>query len=91
MYKEFAEVAKEEGFPKIAYLFDAVAKIEKEHEDRYRALVSNVKEGKVFNRDTEVVWICLNCGYIHYGKSAPKVCPVCAHDQSYFQLREKSY
>lgn len=91
MYSEFAKTAKEEGFTKIAALFELVAKIEKEHEERYRALYKNVTEGKVFEKDDETVWICLNCGHIHYGKTAPKVCPVCSHDQSYFALKVQSY
>jgi rubrerythrin len=91
MYKGFAEVAKEEGFNKIAFLFDAVAKIEKGHEERYLALLNNIESGKVFAREGEVVWQCDNCGYIHVGKTAPKVCPVCDHPQAHFQLYVEAY
>lgn len=91
MYPEFAKVAKEEGFTKIAYLFEAVAKIEKEHEERYRALLANVEGGKVFTKEGEVVWQCANCGHIHVGKQAPGVCPVCDHPQAYFQVLAKNY
>lgn len=86
MYYNFAKVAKEEGFDKIAYLFDAVAKIEKEHEDRYLKLLANVTEEKVFTRPEKVQWHCTNCGHIHTGENAPRICPVCDHPQAYFQL-----
>ena len=78
MYAEFAKIAKEEGFDRIAYLFEAVGKIEKEHEERYRKLLENVKGGLVFSKDGDMVWVCRNCGHIHIGKNAPEVCPVCA-------------
>ena len=91
MYKEFAETAKEEGFEHIAFLFEGVGKIEKEHENRYRSLIENIKKEQVFNKPQEEMWICRNCGHIHYGKQAPKVCPVCAHSQSYFELRKENY
>lgn len=91
MYAEFAKTAKEEGFDKIAYLFEAVGKIEKEHEERYKALLSNLETGKVFEKDGEQVWICLNCGHVHVGRSAPEMCPVCEHPKAYFQLQEKNY
>ncbi|WP_418627112.1 rubrerythrin [Anaerosinus sp.] len=91
MYPEFAKVAKEEGFTKIAYLFEAVAKIEKEHEERYRALLANVEGETVFTKEGEVVWQCANCGHIHVGKAAPDMCPVCDHPQAYFQLLAKNY
>lgn len=91
MYKEFAEVARKEGFDKIAYQFEAVAKIEKEHEERYLALLEKVKGGKVFIAEDVVVWKCRNCGHIHIGKAAPEICPVCAHPKSYFELRAKNY
>lgn len=87
MYDEFAKVAIEEGFNKIAALFAGVAKIEKEHEERYLQLLENVKSGKVFVRDDIVVWQCSNCGHIHIAKAAPEVCPVCAHPKAYFQLK----
>ena len=86
MYKEFAEVAEEEGFKKLAAQFRGVATIEKRHEERYLQLLENVKEGKVFSREQPKMWICLNCGHIHYGETAPKVCPVCVHPQSYFAI-----
>ncbi|NLP26080.1 MAG: rubrerythrin family protein [Clostridiales bacterium] len=91
MYAEFAKVAKEEGFTKIAFLFESVAKIEKEHEERYRKLLSNVEEDKVFSRDEETVWQCANCGHIHVGKDAPDMCPVCDHPKAYFQILAKNY
>jgi len=91
MYKKFAQVAEEEGFTKIAFLFREVAKIEKEHEERYLALLNNVEKDRVFAREDEQVWQCSNCGHLHYGKKAPKLCPVCDHPQAYFQLLEKNY
>lgn len=91
MYKKFAEEAREEGFNKIAYLFDGVAAIEKNHEERYLALLNNIETGKVFKREGEVVWQCDNCGHIHVGSQAPKVCPVCDHPQAHFQLYTKPY
>lgn len=91
MYAEFAKTAKEEGFDKIAYLFEAVGKIEKEHEERYKALLANVNGGLVFSRDGEMVWQCANCGHIHVGKAAPEVCPVCDHPKAYFQLKANNY
>ena len=87
MYAEFAKVAREEGFARIAAMFDGVAKIEKEHEERYRALLANIQDGKVFVRDDIVIWQCSNCGHIHIAKAAPEVCPVCAHPKAYFQLK----
>jgi len=91
MYAGFAKTAKEEGFDDIAYLFEEVGKIEKEHEERYLALLKNIKDGVVFEREESQQWICANCGHIHIGNEAPEVCPVCAHPQSYFQLRVKNY
>jgi rubrerythrin len=91
MYKSFAEDAKAEGFDHIAYLFEQVAAIEKEHEERYRKLLANIEEGIVFSRDGDMVWVCRNCGHIHVGKTAPEVCPVCAHPKAYFELRAKNY
>ena len=91
MYPTMAKEAREEGFPEIAALFEAVAKIEKEHEERYRQLLQNVEGGLVFSRDGEQIWQCSNCGHIHIGKKAPEACPVCAHPQSYFQLKATNY
>ena len=91
MYAGFAETAREEGFTEVARLFDAVAAIEKEHEERYRKLLANVENGLVFSRDGDMVWQCSNCGHIVVGKQAPEVCPVCAHPQSYFQLKAENY
>lgn len=91
MYKEFAQVAKEEGFMEIATKFEMVGKIEAEHEKRYLKLLENVKGGKVYIADDVVVWKCRNCGHIHVGKEAPKVCPTCNHAQSYFELRAMNY
>ena len=91
MYARFAEVAREEGFTRIAYLFEQVATIEKHHEERYLKLLQNIEEGTVFEHEGEEAWICLNCGHIHYGKKAPKACPVCAHPQAYFQQEAKNY
>jgi rubrerythrin len=91
MYAEFAKEAKEEGFNQIAALFEQVAKIEKEHEERYLTLLKNVQDGIVFEKDGVNVWKCLNCGYIHVSSAAPNICPVCKHPQSYFQLQEKNY
>lgn len=91
MYAGFAETAREEGFDHIAFLFDEVAKIEREHEERYRRLLANINEGIVFSRDGDKVWQCSNCGHIVVGKEAPAVCPVCDHPQAYFQLRAENY
>ena len=91
MYKEMAATAREEGFERLAALFEGVGKIEKEHEERYLALLKNLEEGKVFEKDGEFVWKCRNCGHLHFGKSAPQVCPVCAHPQAYFELQSKNY
>ena len=91
MYAEFAKVAKEEGFDRIAYLFEAVGKIEKEHEERYRKLLANIEEGKVFELGDVVVWKCRNCGHIHVGEKAPEVCPVCAHPKAYFEIKAENY
>ena len=91
MYATFAKEAREEGFDHIANLFEGVAAIEKENEERYKALCKNIEEGKVFNREGKKAWICRNCGHIHVGKSAPKVCPTCAHPQSYFEIKKTNY
>ncbi len=91
MYANFAKEAKEEGFDHIAYLFEEVAKIEKEHENRYLKLLEAVKEEKVFKKEAPKMWICRNCGHVHYGEEAPEVCPVCAHPKAYFELRCENY
>ena len=91
MYPEFAKVAKEEGFDRIAYLFEAVGAIEKEHEERYKKLLENVKDGLVFSKDGDKIWKCRNCGHICIGKEAPQVCPVCNHPQSYFEVKADNY
>ncbi len=91
MYKEFAEVAREEGFERIAKLFEEVAKIEKHHEERYMKLVGNINDDLVFKKGEEVVWICRNCGHVYVGESAPVVCPVCAHPQSFMELKAENY
>lgn len=91
MYAKFAAEAKEEGFDRIAYLFEAVGKIEKEHEERYRKLLANIEGGLVFSRDGDMIWQCSNCGHIVVGKNAPKICPVCAHPESYFQIKAENY
>lgn len=91
MYAEFAKTAKEEGFTKIAYLFDAVAKIEKSHEERYRKLLARLKSGEVFKDNDKVFWVCANCGHIHFGATAPEKCPVCEHPQAYFIRQETNY
>ena len=91
MYSGFAETAREEGFDQIAFLFENVAKIEKEHEERYRKLISNINDGLVFSRDGDAIWPCRNCGHIFIGKSAPEVCPVCSHAKAYFQIKPENY
>ena len=91
MYATFAKEAREEGFTRIANLFEMVGKIEKEHEERYRRLLDNVNGELVFSRDGDVVWVCSNCGHIHVGKKAPLKCPVCDHPQSYFHIRAENY
>ena len=91
MYVRMANEAEEEGFKAIAAQFRAVAKVEKEHEERYQALLKNIQENKVFEKEGVVVWECRNCGHLHIGTSAPKVCPVCVHPQSYFEVRKENY
>ena len=92
MYPEMAATAREEGFTRLAYLFDAVAAIEKEHEERYLALLANLENDVVFKTDNdETVWICRNCGHIYVGKEAPKMCPVCAHPQAFFERRKVNW
>lgn len=91
MYAQFAKDAREEGFDKIADLFEGVAKIEKEHEERYRKLLANIEGDLVFSRDGDCIWQCSNCGHIVIGKKAPEVCPVCNHPQAYFQIKAENY
>lgn len=91
MYKNFAIEAREEGFDHIAFLFEKVAEIEKEHEERYRALLANVEKGEVFKKGSIVVWECSNCGHIVIGEEAPQICPVCAHPQAYFRIKANNY
>ena len=91
MYATFAKEAREEGFDYIANLFDGVAAIEKEHEERYRKLLKNVEDGLVFSKYEDKIWQCANCGHICIGKKAPEVCPVCAHPQAYFQVKAENY
>lgn len=91
MYEEFAKTAEEEGFFELAAKFRGVAAIEKEHEERYRALLKNVETAQVFEKSEVKVWECRNCGHIVVGTKAPEVCPVCAHPQSFFEIREENY
>ena len=91
MYDRMAREAEEEGFTEIAFKMRGVAAIEKHHEERYRKLLENIKEGIVFSRDGDRMWLCLNCGHIHFGKEAPKVCPVCNHPQSFFEINKENY
>ena len=91
MYDEFAKVADEEGFTTIAAKFRMVAAIEKEHEERYRKLLKNIDDALVFSKDEDCVWVCRNCGHVVIGKKAPEVCPVCAHPQSYFEVKAANY
>jgi len=91
MYDNFAKVAREEGFDEIARLFEGVAKIEKSHEERYLKLVANMENDLVFKKGEETVWICRNCGHIYVGEEAPKVCTICAHPQSYMEVKAENY
>ena len=91
MYDRMAKEAAEDGFNEIAALFRGVAKIEKEHEERYRKLLANVEGGLVFSRDEEMIWQCSNCGHIVIGKKAPELCPVCKHPRDYFQIKANNY
>jgi rubrerythrin len=91
MYAGFAKEAKEEGFNHIAYLFEEVGKIEKEHEERYRKLLANVKGDIVFSREGDTIWQCANCGHIHVGKKALELCPVCNHPKAYFEIKAENY
>ncbi len=91
LYKDFAQIAKDEGLPKIAVVFQEIAEVEEQHEARYRKLLANVLEGKVFQRDEPVKWRCRNCGYVHEGPTAPKTCPACLHAQAYYELFVENY
>ncbi len=91
MYVDMAKTAREEGFEDIAVLFDGVAGVEKEHEERYRKLAQNIKDGVVFKKDTEVEWHCRNCGHVFTGTEAPEKCPVCDHPMAHFQVRPVNY
>ncbi|MDD4003170.1 MAG: rubrerythrin family protein [Clostridia bacterium] len=91
MYKSFAKTAREEGFNDIASTMELVARIEKNHEERYRKLAENIKQSKVFEKDEELTWVCRNCGHKHKGKKAPEICPTCAHAQSYFEKDANNY
>ena len=91
MYQEFAKTAREEGFTRIAFLFESVAKIEKEHEARYLKLIENMENGLVFSRDGDRIWKCRNCGHIVVGSSAPEVCPICNHPKAYFEIKAENY
>ena len=91
MYKKFADEAREEGFNEIASLFEKVGEIEKEHEQRYKKLIENLENNEVFKKSGKVMWICRNCGHLHYGDSAPEVCPVCSHPKSFFEVKPENY
>ena len=91
MYAEFAKIAKEEGFDHIAYLFEEVGKIEKEHEERYLTLLQNIKEDRVFHKDGDRMWICRNCGHVYIGENALDVCPVCKHPRSFMEVKADNY
>ncbi len=91
MYPEFAKIAREEGFEEIAVIFEAIAVAEEQHEKRYKKLAENIEQGRVFKREEEVVWRCINCGYLHKGKEAPEKCPACAHSKAYFELLGENY
>lgn len=91
MYKEFAIKADEEGFYDIAQKFRGIAEVEKLHEERYKKLLQNLQDKKVFNRTTDVVWICRNCGHVHIGPDAPEICPVCSHPKAFFELKADNY
>ena len=90
-YRDMAQEAREEGFDHIADLFEGVAKIEKEHEERYKKLLENLENGLVFSKDGDKIWKCRNCGHICVGKEAPEVCPVCAHPKAYFEIKAENY
>ena len=91
LYPHFADVADKEGFPKVAASFRQIARIEKDHEERYRKLISNIEEDIVFKSEEEVAWFCRKCGHVHFGKRAPGLCPVCLHPKSYFEKKKVNY
>lgn len=91
MYKRFAKEAHEEGFAEIAAVFESIAKVEEQHEQRFRALLKNIQEEKVFKKDREVAWKCRNCGYVHTGLTAPEKCPACYHPQAFYELKAENY
>lgn len=91
LYPEFEKIARKEGFNEIAISFKEIAEVEEHHEKRYRNLLENVKSGKVFKKNVEVEWVCRNCGYVHKGKDAPKLCPACKHSQSYYEVLSENY
>ena len=91
MYAEFAQTAKEEGFDELAFLFEKVGEIEKEHEERYLALLNNVQDQRVFKKDGDKIWVCRNCGYVYTSKDALEICPVCKHPQSFMEVKNESY
>ena len=91
MYKNFAVTAREEGFEEIAKMFEGVAKIEEDHEKRYKKLLENIDKGQTFRKDEEVLWICRNCGFRTYAKEAPEVCPVCSHPRAFFELAKDNF
>lgn len=91
MYKEFAEVARQEGFKDIAATFELVGRIEKDHEERYQKLIHNLEQGMVFKRDGLTLWLCRNCGYIHSGPVAPTICPACKKPQAFYEIKPENY
>ena len=91
MYKEFAETAKEEGFTRLAFLFEKVGEIEKEHEKRYLTLLNNVKDERIFQKDGNKIWVCRNCGHVYEGDKALEMCPVCAHPKSFMEVKAENY
>jgi len=91
LYPEFAEIAKQEGFPKIAEAFRLVATVEKRHEERYRKLLQNIKNDEAFNRSEKMEWACRNCGYLHHGEKSPEICPCCDHPRAYFEIKAVNY
>lgn len=91
LYPEFAQIAREEGFEKIADAFEKIATVEYQHEKRYRELLANVENGTVFKKDQKVFWQCRNCGYVHEGETAPDVCPACVHPQAYFEVKKQNW